>query len=160
MSGVAIALALLAVSFGLAPNAATDTFMLVSMSVFLIGYGAGLGTVPWIVNAEIYPMEVRAAALGQVILFSWVSNFTVAKTFLDLCDSALGKPGAFGLYSAMSAVCALLFYRYIPETKGKALEETGALFDDPFPANIHKARGPTETTGLLSKGTTKTAPEP
>lgn len=87
--------------------------MLLAMALFLFAYGFGLGTVPWVLNAEIHPMNVRALALGATLAASWVSNFTVARTFLDLC-AAVGKPGAFGTYSAVSALFAVFIWMCAP----------------------------------------------
>lgn len=47
------------------------------MALFLIAYGFGLGTIPWIIIAEIYPIDVRAVAVGQCIVMTWLSNFVV-----------------------------------------------------------------------------------
>ena len=46
---------------------ATNVFRLASMAAFLIAYGFGLGTIPWIIIAEIFPIDVRAVAVGQCI---------------------------------------------------------------------------------------------
>lgn len=58
---------------------------------------------------------------------NWIANFIVASTFLSL-TSALGKPGAFASYAAISFAFLVYLYKYLPETRNKSLEEIRALF--------------------------------
>ena len=85
-------------------------------------------------------------------------SYTHAATWHQV--EAIGAGGAFGTYCAASVVGGLFIYRYVPETRGLRLEQTGALFDDPYPSTWHArssgpgsvTRGgtPRETTALLS----------
>ncbi len=50
---------------------------------------------------------------------------------------AIGAGGAFGVYCAASVLGGLFIYLYVPETRGLRLEQTGALFDDPYPSTWH-----------------------
>jgi sugar porter (SP) family MFS transporter len=132
MTLIVITLLFLSLAFSLEPSPSTDTFLLTTMALFLIAYGFGLGTIPWIIIAEIYPIDVRAVAVGQCIVMTWLSNFVVAAVFLDLCDW-VGKNGTFAVFAGLSALCVLGFVRYVPETRGMSLEKTIYLFDDPYP---------------------------
>ena len=149
----------LSLAFSLEPSAPTNVFLLTSMAAFLIAYGFGLGTIPWIIIAEIFPIDVRAVAVGQCIVMTWLSNFVVAALFLDLCEW-MGTNGACAFFAGMSALCVIGFVRYVPETRGMSLEKTVYLFDDPYPqATCWPARRQsvepsrerkTETSKLLS----------
>jgi len=156
---IVVTLLLLSLAFSLEPSASTNVFLLTSMAAFLIAYGFGLGTIPWIIIAEIFPIDVRAVAVGQCIVMTWLSNFVVAALFLDLCEW-MGTNGAFAFFAGMSALCVIGFVRYVPETRGMSLEKTVYLFDDPYPqATCWPARRQsvepsrerkTETSKLLS----------
>ena len=45
--------------------------------------------VPWVLASEIYPMRVRAIAVGQAAFINWVCAFVVAQTFLDQVRSEM-----------------------------------------------------------------------
>ena len=107
----------------------------VSLMLYLVAFGAGLGGVPWVVGAEIYPTDVRSTAVGQNTLSNWLFNFIVAQTFLDLVQ-LLHSYGAFLVYACFSAVGGLWLYFYLPETMHLSLEQIAALFHDPYPAPL------------------------
>jgi len=104
--------------------------------VYLAFFGVGLSPVPWTVNAEIYPLHVRAHCISMSTCINWIMNFVVAQTFLSWSrrlsthhDSPRGHPdGVFWLYSGIAMLGLLFAWRYMPETKGLTLEEIGDLF--------------------------------
>ncbi len=58
---------------------------------------------------------------------NWMSNLVVSMTFLTL-SNLMSQAGAFWMYACI-VVCAWLFvYRFVPETKGKTLEQISADF--------------------------------
>ena len=59
---------------------------------------------------------------------------------------AMGAGGAFGIYCAASILGGLFTYRYVPETSGLRLEQTGALFDDPYPSTWRASPQPESVT--------------
>jgi len=130
-----ITLCILATSFTINPSIGSDIFVLLAIIAYLIAYGCGMSTVPWIMNAEIYPMSVRSVGLAQAAGANWLFNFAISQSFLNIC-SALGKPAAFFALAAFSTLFALVAGRYLPETMGVPLETVPTLFDDPYPANV------------------------
>jgi len=60
--------------------------------------------------------------MSLATMANWTFNFLVASTFLTLIET-LGKSGVFLLYSGISIIGLILCYFFIPETKGKTLEE-------------------------------------
>ena len=52
--------------------------------LYLVSFGAGLSSVPWVVNSEIYPQRVRSAGMAQAVVANWLLNFLVSETFLSL----------------------------------------------------------------------------
>jgi predicted MFS family arabinose efflux permease len=72
--------------------------------------------------SEIYPLKVRGAAMSVATVANWGFNLVVAVTFLTLIG-VLGHSVTFWLYGAIAAVAWVFFYRLVPETKGKSLEQ-------------------------------------
>lgn len=81
-----------------------------------------MGTVPWIVNSEIYPLRYRGIGGGIAAVANWVSNLLVSETFLTLTEH-LGSAGTFLLFAGFSLIGLVAIYFVVPETKGLAFEE-------------------------------------
>ena len=100
--------------------------------IFVLGYIASFalswGPVTWVLLAEIFPNKIRSMALSVAVAAQWVSNFAVSQTFPMMDGNAYLKNtfhGAFPfwLYGVMGVLAAIFVYRFVPETKGKSLEE-------------------------------------
>lgn len=107
------------------------------MLVLIIGYIAcfamSIGPVTWVILSEIFPTRVRGRALALATLFLWIADWLVTQTapFLNK-DPWLVKTFhggfAFWVYGAMCVVEVLFIWRFVPETKGKSLEEIERLW--------------------------------
>ncbi len=94
--------------------------------IYIFGFAIGLGPITWVLLSEIYPLRIRGKAMGLAIFANWVFNYIVSLTFLMLIEYfGLGK--TFMLYGFISLLCLLFIYFYIPETKGKSLEDIELL---------------------------------
>ena len=100
---------------------------LVGMVLYLLAFGIGMSPVPWTVNSEIYPTNVRAACMGIATCLNWVTNLAVALSFLTLED-AISTPGTFWLYCGFAAAGAAWLAKSMPETAGRSLEQIEQLF--------------------------------
>jgi SP family sugar:H+ symporter-like MFS transporter len=129
--GMAVFLGLLAVVFGtsaagadgnLALSARAGWVALVSANLYIIAFGMSWGPVMWVMLGEMFPNQVRGAALAVAGFSQWTANFVVTMTF-PLLLQAIGLGGAYGLY-AFFALLSFFFVRAaIRETKGRTLEE-------------------------------------
>ena len=81
-----------------------------------------MGTVPWIVNSEIYPLRYRGIGGGLAAVSNWISNLIVSVTFLSLTE-ALDSAGTFFLFAGFCIIGFIFIYRLVPETKGMQIEE-------------------------------------
>ncbi|KAG6639135.1 hypothetical protein CIPAW_10G079200 [Carya illinoinensis] len=94
----------------------------VLLGLYIIVYSPGMGTVPWIVNAEIYPLKYGGLGGGMAAMANWTSNLIVSMTFLSLTE-ALGSWATFLLYAGCSFIGLIVIVLVVPETKGLPLEE-------------------------------------
>ena len=101
--------------------------ILTFICTYLLVFAYGMGTMPWTISAEIFPTNIRGVANSITTMTNWICNFAVASTFLTLVKAAT-KPGAFIIYSVVSICFLIYLYIYLPETKGKSLEEIRVLF--------------------------------
>ncbi|MDQ6837322.1 MAG: sugar porter family MFS transporter [Actinomycetota bacterium] len=129
--GMALALTVIAVTFLIGGSHLTGTAAIVTI-VFLFFYtgsfAIGLGPVFWLLISEIYPVRVRAPAMGVATFANWAANFVVTISFLTLLN-AITDAGTFFLFAFLTLVAVVYFWRRVPETKGLRLEEIGAQIE-------------------------------
>ena len=127
---MAMALASLALVFAAgAGNTLGSVIAIGALMLYVAAFAVSLGPIFWLLNAELYPLEVRSKAAAVGTMANWFFNFVVSLTFLLLID-ALGRSGAFLFYAG---ICALTFFfckLLVPETKGRRLEEIQAIFEE------------------------------
>ncbi|KAJ0179719.1 hypothetical protein K1T71_004310 [Dendrolimus kikuchii] len=98
-----------------------------SIYIFIIACTLGYLIVPWVMIGEVYPTQVRGIIGGMTTCAAHLSVFSVVKTF-PFFKFWLHDYGVFGLYGAMSLASILFFYFFLPETKGKTLQEIEDYF--------------------------------
>lgn len=100
--------------------------------VFILGYIASfalsVGPVTWVILAEIFPTRIRGRAMAVATLFLWTANLIISQTFpmMDKNDwlvAMFHHAFPFWLYGAFCVVAIVFVAAFVPETKGKSLEE-------------------------------------
>lgn len=85
-------------------------------------YAMTLAPITWVVLSEIFPTKVRAMAMGVATFALWTACFILTYTF-PLLNNSLGSYGTFWLYGIVCLLGYFFLRVYLPETKGKSLEE-------------------------------------
>lgn len=93
-------------------------------------FSIGMGPINWLLTAEIFPLRLRAQAIGLGTGVNRVASGVVALSFLSLVD-ATGTAGPFFIFAGMCALALVFFYLFAPETRGRSLEEIGKMFERP-----------------------------
>jgi SP family arabinose:H+ symporter-like MFS transporter len=93
--------------------------------IFVIGYigtfAFTLGPVVWVLLSEMFPNYIRAKALSLSSGVLWFSTFVVVLVSPSLLK--LSPVFNFIIFSACNVLGFFFVWRYVPETKGKTLEE-------------------------------------
>jgi MFS family permease len=92
--------------------------MLCCVAAFAVGLGPGF----WVLLAEIFPTRIRGRAMSIATICLWVACTVLTMTFLSLVK-AVSATGAFLVYSTMCVITFAIVWRFVPETKGRSLEE-------------------------------------
>lgn len=118
-AGMILSLAYLACSFSFGwPGGG----VLAALLVYIAFFAASFAPVMWVVNSEIFPDRVRAQALSFSTCISWICTFLTVQ-FSPWILNALGGAALFGIFGLFSLAAFLFVWKYIPETKGKSLEQ-------------------------------------
>ncbi len=110
--------------FGVSALAFTGTIG-ISTLVFIIIYTASFmmswGPVVWVLLSEIFPNKIRGQALAIAVAAQWAANYFISSTYPAMIEFSGGL--TYGFYGLMSILSALFVWKFVPETKGKTLEE-------------------------------------
>ncbi len=99
----------------------------VSLSLFIIAFSVGFGPIPWLMMSELFSPSVRGMASSLATLFNWTLAFCVTKFFADLV-AAISEAYSFWVFGGITFFTFLFSLLFVPETKGKTLENIQALF--------------------------------
>ncbi|XP_075032549.1 solute carrier family 2, facilitated glucose transporter member 10 [Mixophyes fleayi] len=102
---------------------------LLSLMAFVSAFSVGFGPMTWLVLSEIYPAEIRGRAFAFCNSLNWGTNLLITLSFLDVIES-IGLSWTFFLYGLMGVAATVFIYFFIPETKGRTLEEIDEQFSD------------------------------
>ena len=103
--------------------------LLLAILGFIAAFAMALGPIPWILCSEIFPTQVRGRAMSISTFVIWTSCYIVAQTFPVLNDSPqIGPARTFWIYAIFSVLGFLFTFAFVPETKGRSLEEVGTQF--------------------------------
>lgn len=94
---------------------------------YIATFSLGVGAIPWLIMAEIFPDKVRGLAASIATMTNWLCSFIVTQ-FLDQLRSAITFYGVFWLFAGMCLIMVLFVLFMVPETKGKTFEEIQAYF--------------------------------
>jgi len=96
--------------------------VLVLILLYLICFCSCIGPVFWTLVPEIFPNNIRGTAMIVPVLTQWAANAVVVLVF-PMALHRLGQAVTFGFLAATSLAQALFTWRFVPETKNRALED-------------------------------------
>lgn len=105
-----------------ASTSLNPTLVLFGILGFVASFAMSLGPVMWVMLPEIFPNAIRGFAMAAVGFINTIVSFLVQFLFPLLLNN-FGSMGTFATFSAFGVVFLVLFIKFLPETKGKTLEE-------------------------------------
>ena len=95
---------------------------LTCIGMFNVVFSLGYGSVPYSIISELFPPETKGIAGSISIMTNWFLVFFVTRTF-HVLTHILHESVTFWLFASVCAMSALFAFVYVPETKGKTLQE-------------------------------------
>jgi len=127
LAGSAGMFAALAMTSGFFAAGMTEgVWLVLCLCAYLACFSFSLGPLPWVFMSEVFPTRIRGQAMSIATLSLWAANTAVCQTFPWLTEH-LGPAGTFAIYAALVCPVLVLAGRFMPETKGRSLEELERL---------------------------------
>ncbi|KAB2628110.1 sugar transporter ERD6-like 6 [Pyrus ussuriensis x Pyrus communis] len=98
----------------------------VGVVAMVIAFSLGLGAIPWLIMSEILPVNIKGLAGSVATLANWFVAWVITMTANLLLEWSSG--GTFTIYMVVSAFTVVFVAIWVPETKGRTLEEIQTSF--------------------------------
>jgi MFS family permease len=110
------------------PSVQNGRLVAITLFVFMAFYAIGPGVVVWLALSELMPTRIRSNGMSIALLINQAVSTGIAATFLP----TVGKYGYSTMFFAFAGCTVIYFLTaafFLPETKGKTLEEIEAHFE-------------------------------
>lgn len=114
-------------------SGATGYLALICMMFYVASFAVSWGPVTWVLLSEIFPNKIRGKAMAIAVAAQWISNYLVSLTFPMMDDNTyltaqFNNGFAYWIYGIMGVFAFIFVWKFVPETKGKSLEEMEELW--------------------------------
>ena len=102
---------------------------LIGVLVFIGSFALSMGPVVWVLLSEMFPNNIRTAAMSVAVAAQWAANYVVSQSFPVVMESGVNNSEPWNgslpyfIFIAFIIIIIVFTYKFIPETKGKSLEE-------------------------------------
>lgn len=102
---------------------------LIGVLIFIASFALSMGPVVWVLLSEMFPNKIRSVAMSVAVAAQWAANYVVSQSFPVVMGSEtnISEPwnGSLPYFIFIAFILIIVFvtYKFIPETKGKSLEE-------------------------------------
>jgi MFS family permease len=110
------------------PSASNGRLVAISLLVFMAFFAIGPGVCVWLALSELMPTRIRSNGMSIALLINQAVSTTIAAVFLP----TVGRHGYSLMFFGFAACTVVYFVTaafFLPETKGKTLEEIEAHFE-------------------------------
>lgn len=131
-AGVALALAAAGIAFwriehGAAAGSGSAFAVTLALMLFIAAFAVGPGVCVWLALSELMPTRIRSWGMGIGLLINQGVSTALAALFLPV-TARWGYAAIFGFWAGCTLVFFVVVARWLPETKGRTLEEIEASF--------------------------------
>jgi SP family arabinose:H+ symporter-like MFS transporter len=119
MAGVTVIMAATAI---LLLRGAPAIWVVIFLCLYIACVAVSICGVIWVLTPEIFPNQLRGRAMSIATFANWTTN-TISAFLFPWYVAAYGMHVGFFTFAAICLVATVFFWRFVPETKGKTLEE-------------------------------------
>jgi MFS transporter, SP family, solute carrier family 2 (myo-inositol transporter), member 13 len=114
--------------YGPMPTQRTGWLIVACMALFIASFSVGPGVVVWLALSELMPTRIRSAGMGLALLLNQGTSTLIAGVFLPVVGNH-GYSPMFAFWAGCTVIYLITALFFLPETKGKTLEEIQMIFD-------------------------------
>ncbi len=109
---------------------------LLGVLIFIGSFALSMGPVVWVLLSEMFPNKIRSVAMSVAVAVQWAGNYVVSQSFPMVNASEVNNNDFWNgslpyfIFIAFILLIIVFTYKFIPETKGKTLEEIEAIWED------------------------------
>ena len=110
------------------PSPRSGMLVAITLFVFMAFFAIGPGVCVWLALSELMPTRIRSNGMSIALLLNQAVSTSIAAVFLP----TVGKHGYAAMFFGFAACTVIYFITaavFLPETKGKTLEEIEAHFE-------------------------------
>jgi len=108
---------------------------LLGVLIFIGSFAMSMGPVVWVLLSEMFPNKIRSVAMSVAVAAQWAANYFVTQTFPMVTESEMNNNAFWNgslpyfIFVAFIVFIMIFTYKFIPETKGKSLEELEGIWE-------------------------------
>lgn len=137
--GVVCVLFLLGLTTLLFEGTAMLPYLVLTLTICFLAFMQGtISPTTWLLLSEIFPMKVRGIGMGVCVFFNWITNFLISLSFPVALDY-IGLSSTFFIFVALNLAAIAFSKKYVPETRGRSLEELEQAFRTHSEHGVHGA---------------------
>lgn len=141
--GTIVALALIGLFSLILPEGTGRGFVILALTVSFLAFQQGaISPVTWLMLSEIFPLKIRGLGMGSTAFVLWMVNFAVGFSF-PILTQGIGISATFFMFASIGVLAVIFVKLYLPETRGKSLEELEEQFRRGDPAELRRPGGGT-----------------
>ncbi|KAL6645033.1 hypothetical protein ACP70R_016641 [Stipagrostis hirtigluma subsp. patula] len=103
---------------------------------FVASFSIGMGPIAWVYSSEIFPLRLRAQGCALGTAMNRIMSGAITMSFISLYK-AITFAESFYVYAGIAAAGWVFMFFFLPETRGRSLEDTEKLFGGGQEAREH-----------------------
>ncbi|MDP5081138.1 MAG: sugar porter family MFS transporter [Winogradskyella sp.] len=109
---------------------------LIGVLIFIASFALSMGPVVWVLLSEMFPNKIRSVAMSVAVAAQWAANYVVSQSFPIVMGSETNMLEPWNgslpyfIFIVFIMIIVYVTYKFIPETKGKSLEEIERFWKD------------------------------
>ena len=117
------------------PSETTGWMTALCLAVFIASFAVGPGVVVWLTLSELMPTRIRSGGMGVALLLNQGASTLIAGLFLPTVGNH-GYSTIFLFWTVCTVGYLVTAVFFLPETKGKTLEEIERIFEEHKPGVV------------------------
>ena len=114
--------------YGPVPTETTGYLVIASLMLFITSFALGPGVCVWLALSELMPTRIRSIGMGVALVINQGVSTGIAAFFLPIVGN-YGYSAMFLFWAACTVIYFITAAFFLPETKGKTLEEIEEHFE-------------------------------